>query len=340
MPDLRARLEGAAAGLRSDRIPPFSVIEKRARLRRQRIGLAAAGSVLSLGLIATSAAGLVDDGAVVLQGPAAPPSPSTGERAWPTGATEEPRPFAVPTTDPAGHIIPTHIGDVAANGVSVPWVLTRIWDGGRRFGVNHELSCTDASGGDVRVLEAPEWVLVQALSAPDTDGRRCLRDPGRAVVQLRDPLGDRPLLHARIGDLGDPVDPRSLAERFEDPPTWPGEPWHRNGHPASRQVLVLSEGPEHCNWETAAVLAGSALAQDAGVLYWRDPKGALEHAPELQREFRAGAELPADAAWTGWTQRGAELWTAPSDEGRYVYLVRAAYRSDVERWVKGFGGCA
>jgi hypothetical protein len=50
--------------------------------------------------------------------------------------------------------------------------------------------------------------------------------------------------------------------------------------------------------------------------------------------------LPSDAAATGYTHGDVELWLAPSDNGEYVYLVNSRNRADVERWVRGGGGCA
>jgi hypothetical protein len=134
----------------------------------------------------------------------------------------------------------------------------------------------------------------------------------------------------------------SLASRFEDPPAWPGHPWHKNGQPVPESELVLARGDAHCGAEDTAYIGGAALGTNGGDAFrsvWsRDPNGVIN---ETTRDgFRARAELPPDAAFTGYTQGAVELWVAPSDRGEYVYLVNAENRSDVERWVAGGGGCA
>lgn len=137
---------------------------------------------------------------------------------------------------------------------------------------------------------------------------------------------------------------RSLAEVFADAPTWPGRPWTRDGAQVSREALTLARGPEHCGWQDALFLGGEALSlsrDDArGLHFARDPRGVLTHAPHVRVQFRADAELPADAVDTGLSQGRVQLWTAASDGGAYVYLVNADDRGDAERWVRGGGACA
>lgn len=142
-------------------------------------------------------------------------------------------------------------------------------------------------------------------------------------------------------DAGDPE--RSLAQRYDEPPAWPGDPWTKDGTEVSRDELVLAAGAEHCDWEDSAFIAGEALEaprDERGLLWVRDPRGVLDHDPRAQAEFRSPAALPADAEWTGYVQDGVELWAAPSDKADYVYLVNRGDRQDVERWVRGGGLCA
>ena len=136
---------------------------------------------------------------------------------------------------------------------------------------------------------------------------------------------------------------RSLADRYDNPPIWPADPWTKGGTEVSRDELVLAAGAEHCGWEDSAFLAGEALKaprDDRGPLWVRDPRGVLEHEPRAQAEFRSPAELPADAEWTGYAQDGVELGVAASDNADYVYLVNRGNREDIERWVRGGGFCA
>jgi hypothetical protein len=134
----------------------------------------------------------------------------------------------------------------------------------------------------------------------------------------------------------------TLAEVFANSQPYPGMPWHKDGRTVPVQELLLVDGPSHCGWERAKFLGGTGLpADDKGTPEWtRDPEGVLTHFPRAKQDFRAHAVLPADAAATGYTQGDVELWIAPSDKGDYVYLVNARDRSDVERWVRGGGGCA
>ncbi len=133
----------------------------------------------------------------------------------------------------------------------------------------------------------------------------------------------------------------SLASRFEDAPEHPGEPWSKDGTRVAESVLQLAEGAEHCGWQDSAFLGGTALGygDDPTRSVWsRDPDGVISE--RTRAGFRADAELPEDAVFTGWSQGPVELWTAPSDRREYVSLVHSEDPDDVERWVAGGGGCA
>lgn len=135
----------------------------------------------------------------------------------------------------------------------------------------------------------------------------------------------------------------SLAQLFERAPEWPGRPWTREGEAVPTDVLSLSAGPEHCDWQDVTFVGGTGLPtppDGRGGDWVRDPQGVLAFAPQAQSEFRARAALPADAVSTGFLQGRVELWTAPGDRSAYVYLVNARDRDDVERWVRVQAGCA
>ena len=125
---------------------------------------------------------------------------------------------------------------------------------------------------------------------------------------------------------------RTLAQRFGDPPPGMGEPWQREGREVLRDELTVAAGPEHCDWQDAALLSGRGIT---GV-FARDPDGTMD-IPEVQQGFRAGTSLPADAVDTGYSQGPVHLWTAASDAGRFVYAVLG---DEVERWVRMPGLCA
>lgn len=200
--------------------------------------------------------------------------------------------------------------------------------------------------------------------------QRCLKQPGTAVTRPGEsspPIeqvsitGDRQavrqfeqclmtVLNTRVDRVPQKVDgtqaedpARSLADRYDQAPPYPGDPWTKDGKEVPREELNLAAGPEHCGWQEATYLAGQGLSaprDQHGPLWVRDPKGVLDFYPRAQAEFRAQAELPGDARWTGYAQDGVELWIAASDNADYIYLVNTANRSDIERWVRGGGGCA
>ena len=145
-------------------------------------------------------------------------------------------------------------------------------------------------------------------------------------------------------DSSDSDEPgRTLAERYDAPPGWPGDPWIKHGMEVSRDELVLAAHAEHCGWEQSAFIGGEALTaprDERGSLWVRDPRGVLSHDPRAKADFRSRAALPADAEWTGYAQDGVELWVAASDNADYIYLVNRGDREDTERWVRGGGLCA
>lgn len=265
----------------------------------------------------------------------------------PSRALPVPRPFAVPTT-PATDSLPevasgrlAHVGRLER---SVPWTLIRIWDGGRRLAIQHTATCD--SGGEVHVEESDVDLVVQVVAGR---GERGLGDGpcssgARTLVTLDRPLGQRELKQAgTAARQPDGPGQTSLADAFADAPDWPGDPWFHEGREVPRDELTLARGPEHCDWQDALYLSGTALPaprDERGDLWARDPEGVLDHFPRARADFRADAVLPADARATGYRQGDAEVWTAPSDAGDYVYLVHAGRPDDAERWVRGGGGCA
>lgn len=227
-----------------------------------------------------------------------------------------------------------------------------------------------ASGSPTRtVLFNVEYIGIDRERQNDRHGlQRCLEQPGTTVtvsdagsppIRQVSVTGGRDatrrfeqcllmVLNATIERVPQQVDAsnaeqhgRSLAERYDEAPAWPGDSWTKNGGEVSREELVLAAGPEHCAWQDSAAIGGKALSaprDEVGPHWVRDPKGVLVFDPRAKAEFRSPAQLPSDAAWTGYAQDGVELWVAPSDSADYVYLLNSADRSDTERWVRG-GGC-
>jgi hypothetical protein len=335
VPEIHDLLDEAAVSLRPTATPPFDVVARRARRRRTRS--VAAGALAAVAVVGTSALLLLPGGDDALSPPVA-----LAPQAAPPGSVAEPTPYAVPTTPATDDLIevaPRPLLELAGEDRSVPWTLIRLWDDGRRVSIRYSNGC-DHTPADVRAVEAPEYVVVQVVEHDRVSNRTCAASH-RATIVLTAPLGTRQLLHAPVP--GFPTPRYSLADHFENAPAHPGLPWTKDGREVPAGELRLAAGPEHCNWQEAAFLGGTGLPapRDArGGSWTRDPKGVLDHFPQSMKGFRASATLPDDAAPTVYTQGPVELWTAPSDGFEYVYLVNADDRTDVERWVRGGGGCA
>jgi hypothetical protein len=104
-------------------------------------------------------------------------------------------------------------------------------------------------------------------------------------------------------------------------------------------TLLVAAGPAHCGWESIVFLylawpLGSTKTPTAGELreFVRDPKGRLSK--ELQAGLETHAQLPSNAAATGYHKGPWELWISPTDENS-VYLVS---RDRVERWPRDSTG--
>jgi hypothetical protein len=336
MPDLHERLLAASHDLRPDSVPPFSVVQRRAtRRRRHAVALAAAAGAVMVATVTGLALGLSAHGTPEeIRLVDAPPL---------QGAVVEPTPYSVPTTpatDALPVITPTGVAPLREGEASVPWQLIRLWNDESDLAIQFSTGCHGRV--EVRVEETPNHVLVQAVDVDGHEVKACAT-LGRVLISLGAPLDGRPLLHAATSHHPDASAPRSLAQHFEDAPTWPGQPWFRDGRQVLHTELSVAAGPEHCSWQAAAYLGGSALPaprDEHGSLWARDPNGVLSHFPKAQQDFRSPATLPSDAAFTGYHQGPVEVWTAPSDGSEYIYLVNGENRRDVERWVRGGGGCA
>jgi hypothetical protein len=215
-------------------------------------------------------------------------------------------------------------------------------DSSTYFGSDGRLNCGAApaavpAGGEVAfAMEQDDLQSEQpgAKDAPKLSVQWGMAGPPAAK-------GDVPFERAGPTPAGESAAP-SLADLFAATGEYPGTRWTRGGKEVPAQDLSLAQGPTHCQWERALFLGGAVLpVGSSGERLWtRDPEGVLTHFPRAKQEFEAHAALPADAADTGYRYGVVELWLAPSDDGEYVYLVNARNRSDVERWVRGGGGCA
>jgi hypothetical protein len=116
-------------------------------------------------------------------------------------------------------------------------------------------------------------------------------------------------------------------------PTGWNRPWHdAEGRVVHERVASTEQGPEHCDWESAAFLylgwplgTRSRSADDARQ-YVRDPVGIFS--AKTIAPFERDARLPGGARNTGYHLGDLALWVA-DEPGKAVYLVRG---SRVERW--------
>lgn len=135
----------------------------------------------------------------------------------------------------------------------------------------------------------------------------------------------------------------SVSAAFDNPPSYPGYQWTRNGKSVTNEELGTSAGPNHCDWQSATILTlgwpvGTVSKTAATArFYIRDPKGAMGRT--FRQDLVIHATLPTDARPTGYKLGNIELYLSPSDQDQAVYL---ATSSGAERWPRAnpFYGCA
>jgi hypothetical protein len=107
------------------------------------------------------------------------------------------------------------------------------------------------------------------------------------------------------------------------------------GDRPAASIVYSTHGHQHCGTEDVWIiglgrdrLAGSSAA---GEIFLRDPNAALvDHlGPDRRREepFQWNADLPHDAADTGFRNGDAELWIAADHSAAYV-----VFEDRTERW--------
>jgi hypothetical protein len=135
----------------------------------------------------------------------------------------------------------------------------------------------------------------------------------------------------------------SVSAAFDNPPSYPGYEWTRNGKPVRYEELGTSAGPNHCNWQSATILTIGwplgTVSANAGQarFYIRDPKGVMQGT--YKDRLVKNAHLPANARPTGYKLGNIELYLSPSDQDQSVYLATSA---GAERWPRAdpFYACA
>ena len=101
----------------------------------------------------------------------------------------------------------------------------------------------------------------------------------------------------------------------------------------SPEILNVIQGPEHCEWDSAAMLhVGWPLGHESKDMsearqYVRDPEGVLPEEP-LRTSYDGDVALPDDAKSTGYRTPFMELWLG-RDAKQAAYLV---FSDHTELW--------
>lgn len=105
---------------------------------------------------------------------------------------------------------------------------------------------------------------------------------------------------------------------------------------SSTPRIYVMKGPEHCGWENVTFLTirtpfGTLAPSNTGrIQFVKDPLGILSSSTErFKSEFEADAELPADAEYSGYVNRGVELWVSETVFDTGIFMVKG---DQVEKW--------
>lgn len=139
-------------------------------------------------------------------------------------------------------------------------------------------------------------------------------------------------LESELGDVLEPSTPRSAFTAVWRGPD--GQPAERGEGPDRSFEVTASEGPPHCNWETAVFLTvgwplGTSPETAADTReYLRDPDGRVPE-ERLLGELDLDVEMPEDAQFTGYSTDEVELWFGPDEGNKFSYLKTG---DGTERW--------
>lgn len=127
----------------------------------------------------------------------------------------------------------------------------------------------------------------------------------------------------------------ALARFFDTPAAYPGYKWTRNGQLVTEFEFETIAGPDHCGWQTATMLfigwPPGTVSKNAAEArqYVRDPRGVIQHRPELRQQWGPHATLPSDARSTGYRYGPLEVYVGPGDQDQFIYIVGP---DGAERW--------
>ena len=301
----------------------------RRRGRRNRVGVAIAAAAVTAALLVPLILLLPlgdDDPTVGGTTPAtSTPPASTSE---PSAQPDDPGPLdPIEVTEPAGGSTVTSPVRVSGTAdVFEATVTVRIVDAVNNVIAETFATATCGSGcrGDFSIelaysvgAQQPGEIQVFEVSAEDGTSTNTVRVPVTLTPGPQDPVaaaveGDWTAPDGSVAPTGDP-----------------GEPL----------VLDTFEGADHCGWTSITFLhfgwsigTGTDGSSNGARQYLRDPQNLL--GSRTEGAFRGDASLPGDATDTGYHRGDWQLWIAPSDQDRAVYLVNTdpAAQGVVERW--------
>jgi hypothetical protein len=104
---------------------------------------------------------------------------------------------------------------------------------------------------------------------------------------------------------------------------------------AQGRTIESSEGPEHCDWQSATFLYVEFDLEQPGTptdrqQFLRDPEGVLSDSVDLA--YDGDARLPEGAIDTGLRLGARELWAEPADDPPGPDAVYVVEDDSVERW--------
>jgi hypothetical protein len=116
--------------------------------------------------------------------------------------------------------------------------------------------------------------------------------------------------------------------------------WTLDGRAADRKTIQMNQGPRHCGWESATILAianplGQPLTSQNSRQYIRDPEAVF--ADLTAGPFESSVAFPADAVFTGYRYGSMELWFSPKALPDAVFLGREGIWERWPRAVEEFG---
>ncbi|MEP7054254.1 MAG: hypothetical protein ABI912_03310 [Actinomycetota bacterium] len=187
-----------------------------------------------------------------------------------------------------------------------------------------------SDGGDDSQSALEDFLTSPGFRLPRSGYRVEREEPGRVLFSYD--VAGKTKVAIVVSDAERPGFERGWhVESFADcnPAEWPEavsaevgvQVWtDANGDRVPTTIIESSQGPEHCNWQTATFLYLDKQS------FIRDPEGVLS-GTKFRTTFDPDTTLPADATNTGYRLGDRALWLAVDKTAAYVVT-----GNKVERW--------